>query len=563
MERRNSLRRILERVRSEEEAFSMIEAMVAVTILMIAIMMSMQPMMAAMIRVADARTLTISENLAQAELESIRSLRYQDVGSPGYTPSGVLPRSRVVNIEDRDYQVDIEVTYQGSISGLEIVAQGGDGVQGTWDPGVDYKIAKVTVTASDSSSPQVVMETLVAPGNIGAHEGIANIRVTLAKYEPFEPSDIGYPALAIQSSPSLPIRSGTRLEQQVFAAIDEGAYVVSMDIADGWVVHPADTAAGLLNVTATAGLLTETTFRVYRPARLIATITNADTGDPVSEARIRLVHTSSGVQTDYAPGEHTISGLIPDAYDITVSAAEYFAYSATSVNIPGDYPDPDHLLNVALVPIPPPTTTSTSTTTTTTSTTVVGATTTTTLPTATTTTSTTSTTTTTTTPPANLVTVTFTVRDNTDREVNGATVTVDHPTRGVLTAVTDHHGRAYLDLEAATTFTATATTPWGHGPDSETFNTGNDVTISLRLQRPLGMGTYVLKGGDHAQFLVSQGTGWMILPPNHDDEASFVRPGGWVLVAKQCDANGSIKGTTWVYVRSGRNLASTIYGYCP
>ena len=147
MARNSRIYRLLDRVRSEEEAFSMIEAMVAVTILMIAIMMSMQPMMAAMIRVADARTLTISENLAQAEVESIRSLRYQDVGSPGYSPSGVLPRTRTVTIEGREYRVDIAVTYEGSITGLEVIAQGGDGVQGTWDPGVDYKVARVTVTS--------------------------------------------------------------------------------------------------------------------------------------------------------------------------------------------------------------------------------------------------------------------------------------------------------------------------------------------------------------------------------------------------------------------------------
>ena len=548
MTRNNRFGRLISRLGAGEEAFSMIEAMVAVTILMIAIMMSMQPMMAAMIRVADARTLTISENLAQAEVESIRSLRYQDVGSPGYTPSGVLPRTRTVNIEGRDYRVDIEVTYQGSISGLDVIAQGGDGVQGTWDPGVDYKVAKVTVTPSDSSSPPVVMETLVAPGNIGAHEGIANIRVTLAKYEPFEPSDLDYPSLAIQSSPALPIRSGTQLEQQVFAAIPEGAYVVSMDAANGWLIHPADTAAGLLNVTATAGLLTETTVRVYRPARLVATITNADTGQPVPEARIRLVHVPSGAQTDYAPGEHTVSGLMPDAYDITISAAEYFSYSATSVNIPGDYPDPDHLLNVALVPVPPPTTTTTTTTTT-----IPGATTTTTLPPPTTTT----------TLPANLVTMRFTVKDNTGREVNGATVTVNHPTRGVLTAVTDEDGRAYLDLEDDTRFSATATTPWGHGDDTESFDTGDNTNINFKLLRPSGTGTYVLKGGLRAQFLVESGTGWMIIPPNSDDEASFVQSTGWTRVAKQCDANGSIQGTTWVYVRSGSNRSSTISGYCP
>jgi len=552
MARHNRIRRFLSRVHSEEEAFSMIEAMVAVTILMIAIMMSIQPMMAAMIRITDARTLTVAENLAQAEIESVRSLEYQDVGSVGYTPSGVVERSRVETIEGRDYQIDVTVTYEGSITGLSVVDQGGDGVQGTWDPGVDYKFVQVSVVAADSSSPPVVMETLVAPGNVGAHEGIANIRVTLAKYEPFEPSDIVLPSLAIQSSTALPIKSGAYTEQQVFAAIPEGDYIVSLDDAGGWVIYPDDTAVGLQNVTAVAGLLTETTLRVYRPARLVATITNADTGALVPEARIRLVHSPTGAQTDYAPGEHTISGLMPDAYDITVSAAEYFDYSATSINIPGNYPNPDHLLNVALVPVPPPTTTTTSSTTTTTTTTLPGA---------STTTSTTTTTTTTT--PVNQVTITFKVTDNTSLPINGATVVVPHPTRGDLTVVTNQDGEAYLDLDADATFTATATTPWGHGPDTEVFSTGDNTNIILKLGRPHGTGTYILKGGANANFLVSNGTGWMIIPPNSSDQASFVASSGWRQVAKQCDANGSIQGTKWVYVRSGRNRSTTIYGYCP
>ena len=83
MARHNRVRRFLSRVHSEEEAFSMIEAMVAVTILMIAIMMSIQPMMAAMIRITDARTLTVAENLAQAEIESC-----QQVGSGDQTAVG-------------------------------------------------------------------------------------------------------------------------------------------------------------------------------------------------------------------------------------------------------------------------------------------------------------------------------------------------------------------------------------------------------------------------------------------------------------------------------------------
>jgi len=526
--------------------------MVAVTILVVAIVLSMQPMMAAMVRIADARTLTVAENLAQAEIESIRSLSYQDVGNPGYTPSGVIPRSREVEVEGIEYRIETVVTYEGSITGLNVIEQGGDGVQGTWDPGVDYKYARVTVTPLNGITGPVIMETLVAPGNLAAHEGIASIRVTLARYEPFEPSSLRFPSLAIQSPPALPIRSGAFTEKQVFPAIPEGDYTVSLDQSNGWVIHPADTVAGLQQVSATAGLLRETTLRVYRPARLLATITDADSGEAVPQARISLTHIPTRAQTDYGPGVHTIEGLIPDAYDITVSAADYHPYSAGSVNIPDGYPGSDHLLSVALVPVPPPSTTTTTTTSTTT-----------TIPNETTTTTEPPSTTTTTTVPPGTVAVTITVKDNTNRVVNGATVAIPHPTRGTLTAVTDEYGRAYFDLEEGTRFTATAATDWGHGPASVTWDPRQHRTREIKLTRPSGRGTMVLRGAHRAVFLVDRGSGWGILLPNHQGEASFIATQGWYLAAKRCDDNGSIQNAGWVYVRVNRNNAATLPGWCP
>ena len=64
--------------------------MVAVTILSLAIVVTIQPLVGAIRRISDARIVGVAENLAQAELESIRALDYDDVGIPGRTPSGVL-----------------------------------------------------------------------------------------------------------------------------------------------------------------------------------------------------------------------------------------------------------------------------------------------------------------------------------------------------------------------------------------------------------------------------------------------------------------------------------------
>ena len=246
----------------------------------------------------------------------------------------------------------------------------------------------------------------------------------------------------------------------------------------------------------TAGNLTETSLRVYRPARLIVTVTDEATGLPITGARVSLLHNPSGQTTNYPAGQYTITGLIPDAYDITVSTSGYTAYTALSVNIPAGYPTPDHYLTVALEPAP-----------------------------------------------VQLRTVTFTVKDNTGRVFNGATVSVPHPTRGLLTVTTGAAGQASLDLEEGTSYTATASTVWGHGPASAVFNPATTTSVTLNLTRPSGRGTMGLLGGQRAEFRYRQGTGeWVYMPVNSSSQASFVAlPGTW-QVAKRCLANGAILG---------------------
>lgn len=70
------------------------------------------------------RVVSVAENLAQAEIESIRALKYEDVGLPGRTPSGVLTEVRTVNVEGRAYLIEMDVEYAGSLTGLDVVPQG-------------------------------------------------------------------------------------------------------------------------------------------------------------------------------------------------------------------------------------------------------------------------------------------------------------------------------------------------------------------------------------------------------------------------------------------------------
>ena len=66
------------------------------TILAIGIVLSIRPVMTALQAVSDSRVISVSENLAQAEIEVIHSLNYDQVGLPGRTPDGSLVENREI-----------------------------------------------------------------------------------------------------------------------------------------------------------------------------------------------------------------------------------------------------------------------------------------------------------------------------------------------------------------------------------------------------------------------------------------------------------------------------------
>lgn len=547
-----------------DDGFTVIEAMVAVSVLAVALALTIQPVMAALRRVSDARVILVAENLAQAEVESLRALDYEDVGLPGRTPAGVLTPERQVDVEGRVYTVALDVTYAGSLTGVDVIPQGGDGVEGAWDPGVDYKVAVVTVTAEGREHDPIVMETIVAPRTIGAHEGIANARIYLAAYEPFLPGEFRLPTLQVQAPPSGPITSNLRADVQVFPAIPAGDYTVSLAVADGWLIHPDDVLAGADRLEVRAGHLVETVLRVYRPATLRVVVIDDATGAAISNARLSYKNLPRNQSTTLVAGEYTATGLIPDAYDLTVTASGYQDWTLRSVNVPANYPDPVHEITVRMVSQSVVTTTTTTTTVpaTTTTTTVPGATTTTTVPGATTTTTVAATTTTMALGPAREVR--FTVTDATGRAIAGATVTVPHPTRGTIVAGTDEDGRAYINLEQRYGYTATASTSWGHGSASASFDPADTTRVDLTLTRPAGKGLMGMLGGRKAEFLYrAQGAGtWIVMPPNADDEASFVGSPGTFEVAKRCTKDGKVVDQRTVTVAYNENRSVDLKSKC-
>jgi type II secretory pathway pseudopilin PulG len=509
-----------------ERGFGVVEAMVAVTILAIALLLSIQPLMASLNRLDGSQNLSAAEKLAQSEIEAIQALDYDDVGLPGFTPSGVLAPTRTVEVGGQQHTIEIEVRYAGSLTGLDVVPGGGDGVSGVWDPGVNYKVVTVSVTPLAPGAEPVVMDAIIAPSRIGALDGTASVKVIIAPHEPFAASDLQLPSLKLRKSPLPDIRSGTHDTTQVFPAIAVGTWTVLTDDAAGWAIHPDDILAARNLVEARVGTVGTAAFRVYRPASLQVTVEDAVTHQAVPNFTLSLLHVPSGTRTNYTAGVGTVANLVPDAYQVTVAAAGYVTFVSGNINIPANYPEPAHRMTVSLTPVSPPGGTST-------------------------------------TMPAPF-TVTFTVFDHTGRVVRGSTVAVVLPSGQTTSGVTNASGQVALNL-AAGNCAATAGTAWGHGPATLTFNPATRNQVALWLTRPSGMGAGILSSGERAEFVyrLRRNDAWTALPVNAFGEASFVGLPSNYYVAKRCLANGAIEGERRLSVRANADRFTSVRGWCP
>lgn len=382
------MRKISNRWR-RDDGFTLVEALVALSVLTIAIVLTITPVLSGFGVLSDAKLATIASNLAQARVEELRSLDYEDIGYPLGVPEGVLLASETATIQDIDFTVATDIKYFGSINpGENVIPQGGDGVEGISDQGINYKEVTVTVSHHAGAIAPVVMQTILAPPNLAAHEGKANVIVDLIKVEPpsLPTSLAGYPQVVLAADTYFKAYLLAPVQQQIFAGVpankasfpdeyyrarlgDPGAYE---DAVTGWRIHPIDidieSERAHVGPTQTATI----PLRIYRPATIEVRL--FEEGGDDDDDDDDLAFTLSGnalLNLDYEGGgsasftesssEWTGDGwlvtdldgapVVPGLYTFNVIADGYLAQSATDVSVPAGYPaDPDHIQKFALDP---------------------------------------------------------------------------------------------------------------------------------------------------------------------------------------------------------------------
>lgn len=444
-----ALRGLLRRASTEEAGFTIVEAVVAAAILVIAVVLTVTPLVISMRSLDRSKEVTIAEGLAQARIEQIRALEFDDIGHPGTAPIGILNPTEVETVEGANYEIATVVDYVGSASGLNVIPQGGDGVEGAFDIGVNYKYVQVIVTPLDGSGSPVTMETFVAPPTVGGLENIAVVQVDVDRHEPFDPSLDPTPVVQIAGSQTY--TSPDPNATQYFPDVDAGAYSIGLVTTDGWLLHPETIDSGADTVTATLGVAAQRTIRVYQPVILDLVVLDDTTSLPVTTAVATVTNQAYGPPVTNPAGGYSFTGLVPDRYTVAVVASGYGSASI-EVDVPGFGGGAITSATVRLVPQA-----------------FVG------------------------------IDYDFYVDyvGWSNYYINGAIVSVTHPVHGVFVGTTDETGHVVVSLPASESgFTVTAATTWGHGPASATFATGATAgSMDLSVSKPGGTDRFSLRRG--------------------------------------------------------------------
>ncbi len=548
------MEKITNRLR-RDDGFTLVEALAALSLLSIAIILTVTPVLAGFDVLSEAKLATIASNLAQGRVEELRSLEYEEIGFPLGVPEGVLQASETVTAQNIDFIVTTDVKYFGSINaGEDVVPQGGDGVEGLPDMGIDYKEVTVTVSHHAGAVRPVVMQTIIAPPNIAAHEGKANVIVELIKEEPVTkpPSPVGYPQVVLVKDTAFYPFTGSPGQTQTFAGVPAnesgatdyyyyarlGATQTSYE-ANGWRIHPTDidieTDRVHMGPTETANV----PVRIYRPAEILVELFDDATLLPVwVGAELTLVYEGTPYSFDTGDPEWTgtafsiteIDGapVVPGTYDMTATALGYSLETRADIVIPEDYPtdviheeafylelSTDAFLEVQVV-------------------------------------------------------------DGSGTPIAGASVTIDAEFEAPFTLVTDSNG--FVDYSwSYDNFDVVidVISPHGHDPGSDfvaNINGLNSRVVTLTAPANTGVITFHEDQPYRVQYFRYRPDGgapddWTDVSPNASGEASVTVAAGWWDVRKVCTAlrpNGNPRTrNATVFVSTGGNVFWSSSTDCP
>jgi type II secretory pathway pseudopilin PulG len=351
-------RRLLRRVRSED-GFTLIELAIAALLLVIiaaplsAILLSSSAIAAA------ARERTAADQLAQAGIETIRTLAYAQVGVGGGNPSGVLSASAATSLPAGE-----KVTVATAVTWV------GDSIPGAYVTNADYKKVVLTVTRQSDGVRLAQKTTYVASASAPPLHGTGWVLIKRTVVDAVLQAPIAGASVHLTGGPAADNRVDTTDAAGVvdFPALASSSTIPPPNFTLAttlvpYLVFPDDISPGAASlVPATPGLNSVSTLRLYKPGVSLTVNVQGSGGAPyLAGATVSVDSSRCGLQTvsipvnsssvtitncNYAAGKSVslvpnATGLSPlfDKYFVTAwSGSNWGATPSSGIVVPSAYP---------------------------------------------------------------------------------------------------------------------------------------------------------------------------------------------------------------------------------
>ncbi len=286
---------------------------------------------------------TTANKLASAQLDRAHRLPYQDVGTVGGSPPGVIASSADTVVGSVTYRTAVAVDYVD------------DPALGQPRTYVNYKKVSVTVTPLTNRARPITLTTLIAPPAIGAIAGKSSIIVTVVDALTDQPVANAPVTADLSTSPTQTRTTGAD-GKAVFAGLEPSAippsdpkykYRLTVGLGSPWVTHP-DSVPANAQQHLTASQTWTTTLKVFRRATVNVNLRDAATNQLITERSEVLLSTpgpdvlsesQAGTTGGYTFSTIAGQAIQPSGSNFTVTAqADCYTSASQQRPVPTGYP---------------------------------------------------------------------------------------------------------------------------------------------------------------------------------------------------------------------------------
>lgn len=273
---------------------------------------------------------SIADKLAASEIEQVRRLDYDDVGTVGGNPPGVLVADRTETRDNASFRVQNRVVYVNSPA------------PGASRTRIDFKSVQVVVTPLAAGGEAITQTTLVAPPTYAAIAGRAAI--TISATDKITGAPIDGASVSVTGGPSAAVTDVTDSSGNAVVAgllpNSSGSQVYTVAISKpGYVVT---NAAADLQQNLTAGETFPVNALLVKPVRLEVSLLQGTTTVPIAEAATVTITSPAGVVSSLTgTGVFGFDDQVPNPstdYSLSVATTCAGAYSGTVRLSPTGYP---------------------------------------------------------------------------------------------------------------------------------------------------------------------------------------------------------------------------------